>query len=73
MITEKVTFVNTRGQSIDLSNRRPFLLQSVDGKGNITATVQTQKAPYQEGATYIDSELEERPLALSININSSSK
>lgn len=71
MITEKVTFINARGQSIDLSNRRPFLLQSVDGKGNITATVQTQKAPYQDGATYVDSELEMRPMALNINVHSS--
>lgn len=71
MITEKVTFINARGQSIDLSNRRPFLLQSVDGKGNITATVQTQKAPYQDGATFIDSELEIRPMALNVNIHSS--
>ena len=70
MITEKVTFINARGQSIELSNRRPFLLQSVEGKGNITATVQTQKAPYQNGATFVDSELEIRPMGLNVNIHS---
>lgn len=71
MTIETVTFTNVRGQSIELSNRRPFLLQSMEGKGNVTANVQVQKAPYQDGATYIDSELSIRPMALNVNIYSS--
>ncbi|MEA0563484.1 phage tail family protein [Lysinibacillus irui] len=65
---EKVTFTNSRGQSIELSNRRPFLLQSVEGKADVGADIQTQKAPYQDGSSYIDSLLQPRSIALNVSI-----
>ncbi|MFF5993716.1 phage tail family protein [Lysinibacillus sp. KU-BSD001] len=68
MITEKVTFTNSRGQSIELSNRRPFLLQSVEGKADVAANIQTQTAPFQDGSTYIDSLLQARAMALNVSI-----
>ena len=71
MTVEQVTFINTRGQSIELSNRRPFLLQSVEGKGDVGADIQTQKAPYQDGASYADSLLQVRSIALNLSVRSS--
>lgn len=65
---EKVTFTNSRRQSIELSNRRPFLLQSVEGKADVGADIQTQKAPYQDGSSYIDSLLQPRSIALNVSI-----
>ena len=65
---EKVTYINSRGQTIELSNSRPFLLQSVEGKGDIGADIQTQKAPYQDGASYVDSLLQMRAIALNVSI-----
>jgi len=68
MTVEKVTFTNSRGQSIELSNRRPFLLQSVEGKADVGVDIQTQKAPYQDGASYVDSLLQVRAIALNVSI-----
>ncbi|WP_324730275.1 phage tail family protein [Lysinibacillus fusiformis] len=65
---EKVTFTNSRGQSIELSNRRPFLLQSVEGKADVGADIQIQKAPYQDGSSYIDSLLQPRSITLNVSI-----
>lgn len=65
---EKVTYINARGQTIELSNSRPFLLQSVEGKGDVGADIQTQKAPYQDGASYVDSLLQMRAIALKVSI-----
>lgn len=73
MITEKVIFTNSRGQSIELTDRRPFLLQSVEGKNDVSASVQTQTAPFQDGGTYVDSMLQIRPLALNVTIHSSTQ
>lgn len=73
MITEKVIFTNSRGQSIELTDRRPFLLQSVEGKNDVSANVQTQTAPFQDGGTYVDSMLQIRPMALNVTIHSSTQ
>lgn len=65
---ERVTFINSRGRSIVLSNQRPFILESVDGKGDVEADVQMQSAPYQHGSGYIDTRLNPRPLTLRVAI-----
>src|SRR5690606_13665562 len=59
--------------SIELTNRVPFLLESVEGKGDVSASVQMQSAPFQDGATFIDSTLETRPLELIVNIKAYSR
>lgn len=68
MTVEKVTFINARGQSIELSNRRPFILQSVIGKADVGADIQTQTAPFQDGSTYIDTHLQPRAMSLNVSI-----
>lgn len=65
---QRVTFTNSRGQSIELSNRAPFLLSKIEGLGDVDADTQMQKAPFQDGATYTDSVLQERPITLEIGI-----
>nr|WP_058002989.1 phage tail family protein [Heyndrickxia oleronia] len=72
-MAEKITFINSRGQSIELTNRRPFLLESVDGKGDVQADIQTSKAPFQDGNTFIDALLQPRPISLQIAILESSR
>lgn len=67
-MAEKITYTNARGQSIELSNRRPFLLQSVEGKGDVEAEIQMQSAPYQDGSTLIDALLQPRSLVLQVAI-----
>lgn len=53
---------------MELKSSAPFLLQSVDGLGDVDADTQTQKSPFQDGSTYIDSVLQERPISLEIVI-----
>src|SRR5690606_25813171 len=73
MAAEKIIYTNSRGQSIELTNRVPFLLESVEGKGDVSANVQMQSAPFQDGATFIDSTLETRSLELIVNIKANSR
>ena len=73
MTAEKVTFINNRGHSIELSNRLPFLLESVEGRGGVEANVQMQSAPYQDGSTYIDTLLSTRPLTLQVSLIAESR
>lgn len=58
----KLTFTNSRGESVILGNSAPFLVTKLDGA--IRASIQTQKSPFQDGATYINSFLEPRQLSL---------
>lgn len=73
MSAEKVIYTNSRGQSVELTNRVPFLLESVEGKGDVSANVQMQSAPFQDGATFIDTTLETRVLELVVNIKANSR
>lgn len=70
---QRIIFTNSRGQSVELKSSAPFLLQSVDGLGDVDADVQTQKAPFQDGSTYIDSVLQERAISLEVVIIASDK
>lgn len=73
MTAEKVIFKNSQGQSVELTNRKPFLLESVEGRGGVGAHVQMQSAPYQDGATYIDTNLDTRSLTLNVSLISDSR
>ena len=57
---EKVTFINSRGQSVVLGDSAPYILTKLEGMGAATADIQTQKAPFQDGVTFIDAVLEPR-------------
>jgi hypothetical protein len=70
---QRITFTNARDQSVELKSSAPFLLQSIDGLGDVDADIQTQKAPFQDGSTYIDSVLQERTISLQIAILATNK
>jgi hypothetical protein len=65
---QRIIYTNAQGQSVELKSSAPFLLQSIDGLGDVDADIQTQKAPFQDGSTYIDSVLQERAISLEIVI-----
>lgn len=67
-MAEQIIYTNSQGVSIELTNDAPFLLENVEGKGTIDADIQTQKAPFQDGVTYIDSLLNERSMELKVLI-----
>lgn len=64
---QRLTFTAANGQSIKMDTR-PFRLLTLQGAGAVQTDIQTQKAPYQDGATYIDALLEPRFLLLDVAI-----
>lgn len=65
---ERVTYKNSRGESITLSNAKPYILQKLNGTGGIGADVQLQKTPFQDGQTYIDTLLDFRVITFEVVI-----
>jgi hypothetical protein len=60
----ELTYINSNGESITLKQSRPYFLTKIDGTGNIRQTVNTFKAPDQDGAFYISSTLDMRNITL---------
>ena len=60
----QLTYINADGRSITLKQSRPYFLTKIDGTGNIRQTVNTFKAPDQDGAFYISSTLDMRNIIL---------
>lgn len=65
---ERVIFINSRGQSIQLGNDAPFIMTKIEGTGAVNVDIQTQKSPFQDGETYIDSLLEPRSLSIEVMV-----
>ncbi len=63
----KLIYTNSAGESIELFGR-PYRLTSVEGLGDVEADVQTQKAPYQDGESLIDTVLEPRYMSVELKI-----
>jgi len=61
---EKIVITNKNGESITLGNQSPYFLEILDGVGNIPVTIESQKAPKQDGSTYIDNMLENRAISI---------
>ena len=60
----ELTYINANGRSITLKQSRPYFLKKIDGTGNTRQTVNTFKAPDQDGAFYISSTLDMRNITL---------
>jgi len=60
----ELTYINANGKSITLKQGRPYFLKKIDGIGDIRQTVNTFKAPDQDGAFYISSTLDMRNITL---------
>ncbi|WP_419877723.1 phage tail family protein [Brevibacillus centrosporus] len=60
----KITFTNSRGESVALGNSAPFLVTKLEGTGAVDADIQMQKSPFQDGRTFIDSLLDVRTLTI---------
>lgn len=63
----KLEYINSKGETIELYGR-PFRLVNVTGLGDVEAEIQMQKAPYQDGATLIDTALEPRYIDIEVKI-----
>jgi hypothetical protein len=61
---EDITITNQNGESICLGHRGPFFLEKIEGLGEVGVGIESQKAPHQDGSTYIDNTLENRALSM---------
>ncbi|GHU82636.1 tail protein [Clostridia bacterium] len=60
----ELTYINALGERLTLRQSRPFFLTKIDGTGKIHQTVNTFKAPEQDGAFFISSTLDMRNITL---------
>lgn len=60
---ETVKFTNSLGQSVKFADA-PFFIQSIEGLGDLSADIQSQKSPYQDGSTFLDAVFNEREIGL---------
>lgn len=65
---EKFIFINSDNEEISLGDNPPFILTKVMGVGGLKADVKMQKAPFQDGKSYIDTNLEERIITLHVTV-----
>ncbi len=60
----ELTYTNTAGERLTLKQTRPFFLAKLDGTGSARQSINTFKAPDQDGAFYISSTLDMRNITL---------
>lgn len=65
---QRITFTNSIGNSIESNNSAPFLLSNIEGLGEVDADIQRQRAPYQDGSTFTEVILQDRPITVEITI-----
>ncbi|MFJ5625451.1 phage tail family protein [Peribacillus loiseleuriae] len=68
MQSRLLTFTNSKGESITFRDDSPFIVSQIDGLGDVDADIQLQKAPYQDGSTFVDSVLKERSISFTVTI-----
>ena len=61
---DSVIITNKNGESIKLGNQAPYFLETINGVGEVTVAIESQKAPKQDGSTYIDNTLENRAISI---------
>jgi hypothetical protein len=61
---QKLIFINSRGQSVEISNALPFILSKFDGTGSVDTSLLMTKSPYQDGSTLQDVLLDKRVLTI---------
>lgn len=60
----KVTYTNSKGESVVFSPYSPYILEYIYGLSEMDVNNQRQRSPYQDGATKIDTHIRERDLGI---------
>jgi hypothetical protein len=60
----EVAYTNARGQSIVLTQKKPYFLTKVDGTGNLTNIINNFKAPEQDGSFFVNNTLDMRAITI---------
>ncbi|WP_433946908.1 distal tail protein Dit [Paenibacillus sp. SN-8-1] len=64
-----MTFINPRGESIVFGSSGAFVLQEIEGTGNVSADIKSTKSPYQDGSSFVDTQLTDRSIPIQGFIN----
>lgn len=56
--------INKNGEQIVLGNQAPYFLEKIDGAGEVPVAIESQKAPRQDGSTYLDNVLDNRAISI---------
>lgn len=59
-----ITYINPRGDSIVIGNAAPFLLETIDGVGNVAVNLYSQKSYNQDGETLSEKNLDKRYISV---------
>ena len=72
---QEVTYTNKNNESIRFGIAPPYILQRIEGTGDVDVNIHSQGSPKQDGRTYLGSKLEPREVFLqtTIYINESSE
>lgn len=68
---QKAKYINERGSSIQFDYIPPFILQSVEGTGNVSVNVNAYSSPFQDGKQVKSSNLDMRNIVLRTTIKAS--
>lgn len=60
-------YINSKGIAVDIYSA-PYQLIAVEGLGGVEADIQTTKSPFQQGATFIDAQLNPREVSVQLTI-----
>jgi len=55
---------NKNGEQIVLGNQAPYFLEKIDGAGEVPVAIESQKAPKQDGSTYLGNVLDNRAVSI---------
>lgn len=67
-VMQKITFINARGESVEIGYQFPFFLNKIEGLGDVDAEIQTSKSPFQDGSEPIDVLMNERVIPIEMAI-----
>jgi hypothetical protein len=63
-VVDKIIITNQNEESITLGNESPYFLQILEGASEVPVTIESQKAPKQDGSTYFNNTLENRAITI---------
>lgn len=61
---DEIIITNRDGEGITLGNQAPYFLERIDGTGEVSIAIENQKAPKQDGSTYLGNVLDNRAISI---------
>lgn len=65
---QQIRYENSKGDFLEFGMQRPFILQRIEGTGEVGVNIQSQKSPNQDGATFLGAKFEPREIFVQLAI-----